>query len=35
MKVVYRQHAVKRMFERNIQVADVAEALANGHAIED
>lgn len=34
MKLIYRQHAIKRMFERNIKAAEVAEAMANGRAIE-
>jgi hypothetical protein len=35
VKLIYRQHAIKRMFERNIKAAEVAEVMANGHAIED
>lgn len=35
MKLIYRQHAVRRMFERNISTADVGAALASGRAIED
>lgn len=35
MKLTYRQHAVKRMFERSISVDDVAAALGNGRVIQD
>jgi hypothetical protein len=35
MKLIYRQHAVMRMFERAIAAEDVLAALANGRVIED
>lgn len=35
MKLVYRQHAIKRMFERSMTPGDIAEALGNGRKIED
>ncbi|WP_434735809.1 DUF4258 domain-containing protein [Candidatus Accumulibacter meliphilus] len=35
MKLIYRQHAVRRMFERRISTADVGAALASGRVIED
>ncbi len=35
MKLVFRQHAIRRMFERRISVEDVNAALANGKTIED
>lgn len=35
MRLIYRQHAVRRMFERGISTNDVAAALADGRAIED
>lgn len=35
MKLTYRQHAVKRMFERSISADDVAAALGNGRVIQD
>ncbi|MCK2089818.1 DUF4258 domain-containing protein [Thauera aromatica] len=35
MRLIYRQHAVKRMFERGISTADVAAALADGWVIEE
>ncbi len=35
MKLIYRQHAVRRMFERGISIADVGAALASGRVIED
>lgn len=34
MKLVFRQHAIRRMFERSISVADVEQALATGRVIE-
>jgi hypothetical protein len=35
VKLIYRQHAVRRMFERAISTADVAAALVSGSVIED
>ncbi len=35
MKLIYRQHAIKRMFERSIAPNDITEALSNGRKIED
>ncbi len=35
MKLIYRQHAVRRMFERSISTAEVDAALASGRVIED
>lgn len=35
MKLTFRQHAVRRMFERGIGTDDVREALGNGRVIED
>ncbi len=35
MKLVFRQHAIRRMFERRISVEDVNAALVNGKIIED
>lgn len=35
MKLVFRQHAIRRMFERRISVEDVNTALANGKIIEN
>lgn len=34
MKLVFRQHAIQRMFERGIRADDVAEALRTGQVIE-
>ncbi|MDP2804367.1 MAG: DUF4258 domain-containing protein [Gallionellaceae bacterium] len=34
MKIIYRQHAVKRMHERGISEEDVGSAIANGLVIE-
>jgi hypothetical protein len=34
-RVVYRVHALQRMFERNVSVQNVARALASGETIED
>lgn len=34
MDLIFRQHAIRRMFERNITVADVQDALAEGRRIE-
>ncbi|QFY44442.1 DUF4258 domain-containing protein [Candidatus Methylospira mobilis] len=34
MKLVYRQHAIRRMFERNINTDDVTAALTTGNEIE-
>ena len=33
MKIVYRVHAVRRMFQRRISVEDVADVLRNGEEI--
>ncbi len=35
MRLIYRQHAVRRMFERGISTQDVAAALVDGQKIED
>ena len=35
MKLVFRQHAIRRMFERGISVADVEQVLTCGLVIED
>lgn len=35
MVYIYRQHAIKRMFERGIAEADVQKALIEGKVIED
>ena len=35
MRLIYRQHAVRRMFERSISTDDVVAALADGRVIED
>ena len=35
MRLIYRQHAVRRMFERGISADDVHRALANGRVIEE
>ena len=34
-RIVYRTHAIQRMFERQISEADVARVLASGEVIED
>lgn len=34
MKLIYRQHAIQRMFERGILTVDVEAALANGRIIQ-
>lgn len=34
MKIVYRVHAIKRMFRRNISDEDVKQVLENGEVIE-
>ena len=34
MRLIYRQHAVRRMFERSISTVDGAAALGNGRVIE-
>jgi hypothetical protein len=34
-RLVFRQHAIRRMFERSISVADIEQALAGGKRIED
>ena len=35
LKVLFRVHAVQRMFERNISVKKVSQALQSGETIED
>lgn len=35
MKLVFRQHAIRRMFERRVSVEDVNAALTNGKTIEN
>jgi hypothetical protein len=35
MKIIYRQHAIQRMFERNISDSEVKAALKDGITIED
>jgi len=35
MKLAFRTHAIKRMFERRISVSQVRQALASGEVIED
>jgi len=35
MRLIYRQHAVRRMFERGISTDHVLAALADGRVIED
>lgn len=35
MKLIYRQHAIKRMFERSITPDDIAEALSNGKKVKN
>lgn len=35
MKLIFRQHAVRRMFERSVTVADVELVLREGRVIED
>jgi hypothetical protein len=35
MRLIYRQHAVRRMFERSISTSDVGAALSAGKIIED
>ena len=35
MRLIYRQHAVRRMFERGISTDDVVAALGDGRVIED
>lgn len=34
-KIVFRVHAVQRMFERNVSVRNVSQALHSGEVIED
>jgi hypothetical protein len=34
MKIIFRVHAIQRMFERNITDADIRHVLANGETIE-
>ena len=34
-KVLFRVHAVQRMFERKVSVRNVAQALQSGHVVED
>ncbi len=35
MKIIYRMHAVRRMFERNINEEEVLYAIKNGTAIQE
>jgi len=35
VKLIYRQHAVRRMFERSISIADIDAAMASGRVIEE
>jgi hypothetical protein len=35
MKIYFRVHAVQRMFERNVSVKKVSQALQSGETIED
>ncbi len=35
LKIIFRVHAVQRMFERNISVKKVSQALQSGEVIED
>ncbi len=35
MKITYRVHAIRRMFERSVSAVDVRQVLANGEAIAD
>jgi hypothetical protein len=35
MKIIYRQHAIQRMFERDISDSDVKAAVKNGTTVED
>ncbi len=35
MKIYFRVHAVQRMFERNVSVKNVSQALQTGETIED
>jgi hypothetical protein len=35
MKIIYRQHAIKRMHERGITEDEIERALANGKVIEN
>ena len=35
MKLIFRQHAIRRMFERGIGVLDVEHVLIHGRVIED
>lgn len=34
MKLIYRQHAIKRMYERRISEVEILSALENGQVIE-
>ena len=34
-KILYRAHAVQRMFERNVSVRNISQALQSGETIED
>jgi len=35
MRLIFRQHAIRRMFERSVTVADVELVLTHGRIIED
>lgn len=35
MKLIFRQHAIQRMFERGISVPEVEHVLSHGRVIED
>lgn len=35
MNIILRQHALKRMFEREISMEDIRNVLLHGHVIED
>lgn len=35
MKLIFRQHAIRRMFERNVTVLEIEQVLEHGRIIED
>ena len=35
MKLIFRQHAIRRMFERCISLSDIEHVIQNGRVIED
>jgi len=35
MKIIFRMHAVERMFERNITIDDIKDVINNGKIIEE